>query len=187
MVRFESCISTELSLIILLDLSLDHLEFSALPSGLHLVEQDVVYEVFSPSLPHLLLRNYRYFTKDGQHGVCIFRRRRTTEEGHRGFRLTSLGILLARSRRPRPWRHVAALKEVTSVIYSRIESSGQLQPMGSDWDPAQAFFEERKVRSADLGSAGDWNGWSEEFDLVRIHSHRSSTTISISFPDEGWF
>lgn len=135
------------------DLSLDHLEFSALPSGLHLVEQDVVY-----------------FTKDGQHGVCIFRRRKTTEQGHRGFRLTSLGILLAKSRRPRPWRHVAALKELTSAIYSRLESSGQLQPTGSDWDPAEAFFEARKIRRPDLGGAGDWNGWGEEFGIEKVGS-----------------
>lgn len=130
------------------DLNLDHLEFSALPSGLHLVEQDVVY-----------------FTKDGKHGVGVFRRRKTTEAGHRGFRLTSLGILLAKSRRPRPWRHVEALKELVDTIYSRIEASGQLQPTGDDWDPARAFFEERKIRRADLGGAGDWNGWNEELDI----------------------
>ncbi|KAF9445433.1 hypothetical protein P691DRAFT_734966 [Macrolepiota fuliginosa MF-IS2] len=135
------------------DLSLDHLEFSALPSGLHLVEHDVVY-----------------FTKDGQHGVCIFRRRKTTEQGHRGFRLTSFGILLARSRRPRPWRHVEALKQLTSTIYSRIESSGQLQPTGSDWAPAEAFFEERRVSRVDLGGAGDWNGWNEELDISKAGS-----------------
>ncbi|EDR05971.1 uncharacterized protein LACBIDRAFT_302169 [Laccaria bicolor S238N-H82] len=129
------------------DLNLDHLEFSALPSGLHLVGQDVVY-----------------FTKDGQHGVCIFRRRKTTEQGHRGFRLSSLGILLAKSQRPRPWRHVQALKDLTTIIYSRLEESGVLDPTDSDWEPARTFFEERKLRRADLGGAGDWNGWSDELD-----------------------
>ncbi|KAF8151642.1 hypothetical protein B0H34DRAFT_755784 [Crassisporium funariophilum] len=129
------------------DLNLDHLEFSALPSGLHLVEQDVVY-----------------FTKEGQHGVCVFRRRKTTEQGHRGFRLSSLGILLAKSRRPRPWRHLKALKELINTIYSRLEDTDVLQPADSDWDPAHAFFEDRKLRRSDLGGAGNWTGWSEELD-----------------------
>ncbi|KAK7018445.1 hypothetical protein R3P38DRAFT_2634169 [Favolaschia claudopus] len=127
------------------DLNLDHLEFSALPSGLHLVEEDVVY-----------------FTKDGQHGVCVFRRRKTVDQGHRGFRLSSLGILLAKSARPRPWRHTAALKELTTLIYSRFESSASLIPLDTDWEPARTFFNERKVTRADLGGAGDWNGWSHE-------------------------
>ncbi|KAF8954836.1 hypothetical protein BDZ97DRAFT_1862662 [Flammula alnicola] len=131
------------------DLNLDQLEFSALPSGLHLVEQDVVY-----------------FTKDGQHGVCVFRRRSTTEQGHRGVRLSSLGILFAKSHRPRPWRHVKALKELIDTVYSCMESKGTgiLEPTETDWEPARVFFEERKVRRSDLGSAGDWAGWSDELD-----------------------
>ncbi|TFK38518.1 hypothetical protein BDQ12DRAFT_631091 [Crucibulum laeve] len=128
-------------------LSLDNIEFSALPSGLHLVEQDVVY-----------------FTREGQHGVCVFRRRKTTEQGHRGFRLTSFGILLAKSRRPRPWQHIRALKDMVSTIYSRLEMTGDLQPSDDDWEPARVFFEERKVYRADLGGAGDWTGWSNELD-----------------------
>ncbi|KAF9484543.1 hypothetical protein BDN70DRAFT_872322 [Pholiota conissans] len=133
------------------DLDLENLEFSALPSGLHLVEQDVVY-----------------FTKDGQHGVCVFRRRKTSEQGHRGSRLSSLGILLAKSHRPRPWRHVNALKELTDTIYARIAASasesGVLEPTEEDWEPARVFFEQRKLRRSDLGGAGDWTGWSDELD-----------------------
>ncbi|KAF8882955.1 hypothetical protein BD779DRAFT_1541018 [Infundibulicybe gibba] len=129
------------------DLSLENVEFSVLPSGLHLVEQDVVY-----------------FNKEGHSGVCVFRKRKTSEHGHRGFRLSSLGILLAKSQRPRPWRHIRALKELISIIYSRLEVSGILQPNEEDWEPARVFFNERKVRRADLGGAGDWNGWSEELD-----------------------
>ena len=144
------------------DLSLDHLEFSALPSGLHLVDQDVMC-----APPSLLLSSSQfsssYFTKDGQHGVCVFRRRKSTEQGHRGFRLSSLGILLAKSKRPRPWRHVPALKHLAQSI----ESAAQLQPTGRDWDPAEAFFAARKITRSDLGGAGDWNGWSDELDVVR--------------------
>ncbi|KAF8224903.1 hypothetical protein L208DRAFT_1308524 [Tricholoma matsutake] len=131
------------------DLNLDNVEFSALPSGLHLVDQDVVY-----------------FTKDEQHGVCVFRRRKTVEKGHRGFRLSSLGILLAKSSRPRPWLHTPELKELMTKIISQSEGSVSSQSTESLWEPARAFFDERKVKRADLGGAGDWNGWSNEFDEV---------------------
>ncbi|KAF8175503.1 hypothetical protein K438DRAFT_1847819 [Mycena galopus ATCC 62051] len=146
------------------DLNLDNLEFSALPSGLHLVEEDVVY-----------------FTKDGQHGVCVFRRRKTVDQGHRGFRLSSLGILLAKSARPRPWRHTAALKELTTLIYSQFESSASLVPVESDWDPARAFFNERKVTRPDLGGAGDWNGWSHEL-LERLDDDMTEQNPTLHLP-----
>ncbi|KAJ7058524.1 hypothetical protein C8F01DRAFT_1148457 [Mycena amicta] len=146
------------------DLNLDNLEFSALPSGLHLVEEDVVY-----------------FNKDGQQGVCVFRRRKTVEQGHRGFRLSSVGILLARSTRPRPWRHTAALKELTSLLYSRFESNQTMNPSDKDWDPAREFFNDRKVARADLNGAGDWNGWSSEL-LERLDSTTLSQTPTLHLP-----
>ncbi|EMD36073.1 hypothetical protein CERSUDRAFT_115984 [Gelatoporia subvermispora B] len=141
------------------DLDLTHVEYSCLPSGLHLIERDVVY-----------------FTKDEHAGVCIFHRRRTTEHGHRGFRLSSLGILLAKSSRPRPWRHVAALKELISVIYALLSDRDALEPTESDWDPARAFFEERRVQELNLGGAGDWSGWSAELDN---DEHASSPTVHL--------
>lgn len=107
-----------------------------------------------------------YFTKDEQHGVCVFRRRKTVEKGHRGFRLSSLGILLAKSSRPRPWLHTPELKELMTKIISQSEGSVSSQSTESLWEPARAFFDERKVKRADLGGAGDWNGWSNEFDEV---------------------
>jgi hypothetical protein len=82
--------------------------------------------------------------------------------GHRGFRLSSLGILLAKSVRPRPWRHVTALQELVTTIYTRLQDNGILEPTESDWEPAKAFFNDRKVRRADLSGAGDWNGWTDE-------------------------
>ncbi|KAI0925403.1 hypothetical protein AcV7_005657 [Taiwanofungus camphoratus] len=109
-------------------------------------------------------RDVIYFTKDEHAGVCIFHRRQTAEEGHRGFRLSSLGILLAKSTRPRPWRHVPALKKTFNDIYSSLEDWDTLVPVENDWDPARAFFEERKVRRTDLGGAGEWKGWDAEFD-----------------------
>ncbi|KAJ7510878.1 hypothetical protein B0H11DRAFT_2183614 [Mycena galericulata] len=146
------------------DLNLDHLEFSALPSGLHLVEEDVVY-----------------FSKDGQRGVCVFRRRKTVDHGHRGFRLSSLGILLAKSARPRPWRHTAALKELASLIFSRFESSASLVPTESDWEPARIFFNERKVARLNLGGAGDWNGWSHEL-LERLDDEATEQNPTLHLP-----
>ncbi|KAI0247533.1 hypothetical protein BJV78DRAFT_1244684 [Lactifluus subvellereus] len=132
------------------DIQLDGVEFSALPSGLHLVEQDVVY-----------------FSSETHRGVCIFRRRQTSERGQRGFRLSSLGILLAPSLRPRPWRHVSALRALAHEIYSSLDehprgSGGE--PEGDDWAPARRFFDERRVRRTDLGGAGEWHQWSEELD-----------------------
>ncbi|KAG6852737.1 hypothetical protein C0991_009453 [Blastosporella zonata] len=144
--------STQESLTAVLDLNLDTIEFSVLPSGLHLVDRDVVY-----------------FTKDAQHGVCIFRRRKTQEEGQRGYRLSSLGILLARSRRPRPWQHTEALKELVKTIHDQCEEAGLLQPTESQWELARVFFEERKVRRADTG---EWAGWSHDLgDMTAPNSH----------------
>ncbi|KAI9456040.1 hypothetical protein BJY52DRAFT_1213071 [Lactarius psammicola] len=128
------------------DVQLDGVEFSSLPSGLHLVEQDVVY-----------------FTKDGLRGVCIFSRRPTSEHGQRGFRLSSLGILLARSPRPRPWRHVTALKALVHEIHS--DPAAQGESSQDVWEPARRFFELRKASLSDLGGAGAWHRWSEELDF----------------------
>ncbi|KAJ3810910.1 hypothetical protein F5876DRAFT_76333 [Lentinula aff. lateritia] len=129
------------------DFNLDNLEFSALPSGLHLVEQDIVY-----------------FSKDGHQGVCAFRRVKSTEDGHRGFRLSSLGVLLAKSTRPKPWRHVAALKDLMVMLYARMELTETLQPSETDWQPSRMYFESHESKSVDLGGAGDWCGWSHELD-----------------------
>ncbi|TFY72081.1 hypothetical protein EVG20_g933 [Dentipellis fragilis] len=129
------------------DVDLNGVEFCCLPSGLHLIDHDVVY-----------------FTKGARHGVCVFRKRVTTEDGHRGFRLSSLGILLAESSRPRSWRHLSALKELVNTTYDSIEARGISEPVDSDWDPARQFFEERKVRTSDLSGEDVWSGWDQEFD-----------------------
>jgi hypothetical protein len=128
---------------------LSQLEFNCLPSGLHLVERDVVY-----------------FSKGAHRGVCVFRRRRTPEDGHRGFRLSSLGVLLAPSARQRPWRHVRALQALVGEIYDALEHRGVLQPTDTDWDPARVWFDARKVRRPDLAGAGDWLSWPAELDEV---------------------
>jgi hypothetical protein len=118
----------------------------------------------------------------------VYRRRQTTEAGQRGYRLSSLGILLAKSDRPRPWKHVAALKELISSIYSKLENNDVLEPTESDWEPAKDFFNERKVRRANLGGAGDWNGWSSELGEVSVTNLPpcpTHTNVSLQQPEIG--
>ncbi|EEB91831.1 hypothetical protein MPER_09746, partial [Moniliophthora perniciosa FA553] len=137
------------------DVDLDSLEFNTLPSGLHLVDQDVVY-----------------FSKNGHQGVCAFRRVKTAEQGQRGFRLSSLGVLVAKSGRPKPWCHVAALKDLIAMLYSRQELSGSLQPSEADWEPSRRYFEEHKTRDSGIGDEVAWKGWSYELDGTDAdHSH----------------
>jgi hypothetical protein len=123
-----------------------------------------------------------YFSNDSHRGVCIFRRRQTSEHGQRGFRLSSLGILLAPSVRPRPWQHVSALKALANEIYSSLDEHPRgsvSEPQDDDWEPARLFFDERRVRSTDLGGAGDWRQWSEELD--------PHLGVSLSFPSRARF
>lgn len=63
------------------------------------------------------------------------------------------------------------------MLYSLVEPSGKLQLTGSDWDLAENYFDERKVRDADLGGAGDWSSWSQEFDLACISPYCSSMIL----------
>uniref|UniRef100_A0A0W0G5B6 Protein LCHN n=1 Tax=Moniliophthora roreri TaxID=221103 RepID=A0A0W0G5B6_MONRR len=143
------------------DVDLDNLEFNTLPSGLHLVDQDVVY-----------------FSKNGHQGVCAFRRVKTAEQGQRGFRLSSLGVLVAKSSRPKPWCHIAALKDLIAMLYSRQELSGSLQPSEADWEPSRRYFEEHKTRDSGIGDEVAWKGWSFELDGTDAdHSHSHSNPV----------
>ena len=47
---------------------------------------------------------------------------------------------------------------------SSLGERSSLIPLEDDWEPARAFFQERKVRQEDLGGAGDWRGWSAELE-----------------------
>ncbi|KAL0572215.1 hypothetical protein V5O48_009750 [Marasmius crinis-equi] len=145
------------------DIELDNLEFSTLPSGLHLVDQDVVY-----------------FSKNGHQGVCAYRRVKTAEQGQRGFRLSSLGILVAKSARPKPWCHVAALKDLIAMLYSQGELSGSLQPTEADWEPSQRYFEAHKVRGSGIGDLGAWKGWGHELDGDDSDRSHSNPTLHLS-------
>jgi len=109
---------------------------------------------------------FSYFSKGGHQGVSIFRRRETSEHGHRGFRLSSLGVLLAKSSRPRPWRHVSSLKSLIRSMYSRFKEEGIYDPGEFDWSSAEGFFEQRKYPQTDSTDSSTWRGWSDELDSV---------------------
>jgi hypothetical protein len=96
----------------------------------------------------------------------VFRRRATSEKGHRGFRLSSLGVLLAKSSRPRPWRHVSSLKSLVRSMYSRFKDEGIYDPEKFDWSSAETFFEQRKNSRTNPLDSGAWRGWSDELDSV---------------------
>lgn len=115
-----------------------------------------------------------YFTKGDHQGVSIFHRRETSEEGHRGFRLSSLGVLLAKLSRPRPWRHVQPLKSLVRSMYSRFQDEGIYDPGQFDWSSAKSFFEQRRDRRTNSFDSDAWRGWSDE-----LYSVSSGTT---SFP-----
>ncbi|TDL23422.1 hypothetical protein BD410DRAFT_820784 [Rickenella mellea] len=159
------------------DIDLDGVEFSVLPSGLHLVERDTLY-----------------FSHQDYTGLALFRRRPTQSHGHRGFRLSSIGILLAKSARPRPWAHLASLRLVADAVYKsaetraeRAESLVDLEATDAetdgggtaqgdeliekDWEPARVWFEDRRV-CPDAPKDGEvWNGWSDELDGVYASPH----------------
>lgn len=112
----------------------------------------------------------RYFTRQDYHGVCIFRRRDTSEAGQRGARLGALGLLVGtrlrfivypynraydssaeRSPRPRPWRHLKSLKML----------SDGLDDDHADRESLLAYFERHKISSGDVGPR-PWAGWDVE-------------------------
>ena len=145
-------------------IDLDGVEFCVLPSGLHLVERDTVY-----------------FSHKNYTGLAVFRRRPTQSKSHRGFRLSSLGILLQEAPRPRPWLHLQSLRELADRIYGeadRRESGGaenllELEGTGTslgdlndeDFAPAVKWYERRRA-DAERTSFGSWSGWSDELDGV---------------------
>lgn len=136
----------------LVDINLQNIEFSVLPSGLHLVSSDVVYFSTTDSL-------YK--------GVSVFHRFNTDEAGYRGARFESLGVLLAPppSKRNTAWRHVKALRDLLQTLHCQNISVED----ESYWGPARAYYESRKGVEGGL----EWCGWSYEL---------SSNTDSSWFP-----
>lgn len=115
--------------------SLDSVEFSSLPSGIHGVEKDVIY-----------------LTTGVYQGCCVYRRIPSDEEGTRGARMISIGVLVAQSTRPRPWNHINALKRFAVRLEDDLKERECLKE----------YFEERKVLNLDLPEEETWNGWEAE-------------------------
>lgn len=85
--------------------------------------------------------------------------------------------------RPRPWKHVAALEALAYDIYASLEQEGRgcmREPQEDDWEPARRFFEQRRVRRTDLGGAGEWRRWSEEFDDENVVVSLPSSLARVS-------
>lgn len=75
-----------------------------------------------------------------------------------------------------------ALKELANTLYARVDpSSNSLELLDEDWEPARSFFEDRKVRRADLSGARDWNGWSHDLDEVSRFSVMDISFLSRRF------
>ncbi|KAF9026617.1 hypothetical protein BDZ89DRAFT_1161175 [Hymenopellis radicata] len=100
--------------------SLENVEFSALPSGLHQRDEDVIY-----------------FTLPAAHsGLAVFRRRATNAPGHRGSRLGALGII---TRRPtHGWKKLEKL-----YMEMLGEEGGDKQLGEAEWALAQRWFDEQ--------------------------------------------
>lgn len=81
----------------------------------------------------------------------------------RGFRLESLGILVARSPRPRPWRHLTALKELSCKLdehWTSLDSTYSDNEDSRDWTLLKDWYLRRVFRR--IGEEGNWVDWEEE-------------------------
>lgn len=110
----------------------------------------VILLIFTPSDSQFA----SYFTNNGHQGVCIFRRRETSDEGLRGARLGALGLLVAKSSKPRPWRHLNALKAL----------SDQLDDDPEERDALLNYYETHK--SVEDAKVDAWDGWAAELQDV---------------------
>jgi hypothetical protein len=79
----------------------------------------------------------------------------------RGARMISVGVLVANTRRPRPWNHISALKRFAV----------HLEDDMSNKEPLERYFNDRKV--ADLTSLDEpsWDGWESELNESTVRSH----------------
>ncbi|CAE6486496.1 hypothetical protein RSOLAG22IIIB_13177 [Rhizoctonia solani] len=126
------------------DVNLDGVEFSSLPSGLHLVDQDVIH-----------------FTQDGLCGIAVFRRRRTKENGLRGVRLGAVGVLIGSAPRARPWLHLPHLKRLAA----------HLEDTPEDWAPLESYFDSHRQPDivpdeSSIDVSDIWSGWEHELSIA---------------------
>jgi hypothetical protein len=70
----------------------------------------------------------------------------------RGARLISVGVLVAPSLRPRPWRHITALKQFAVHLEDKYMVK----------KPLVDYFDLHKARGLSLGEPQVWTGWKDE-------------------------
>lgn len=102
----------------------------------------------------------------------------------RGFRLESLGILVAQSSCPRPWRHRASLKDLSRRLADRwVEDQSQYHDRDAanekDWEILKAWFEKRMFRR--IGEEGQWVGWEEELGINSEETDEDGDTTHACF------
>jgi len=86
----------------------------------------------------------------------------------RGYRLESLGLLVAQSSRPRPWRHLSSLKELSSQLDQLWESSHtQYSEPERDWAPLKQWYTRRMFRR--LSEESKQVNWEQEFSTDSSH------------------
>lgn len=87
----------------------------------------------------------------------------------RGFRLESLGILVAQSPRPRPWRHLASLKDLSRRLSEHWEVSQTQYSEERDWSLLEQWYTRRMFRR--IGEEGRWVDWEEELSSDSVCAH----------------
>lgn len=129
----------------------------------------------------------RYFSHSKYTGLALFRRRPTPSRDHRGFRLSSLGILLADTQRPKPWLHLTSLQSLADRMYASASdreaqavandgegssgASDQQRRAGElidkDWEHIREWFTEHEAKDdSTIPDGGAWAGWSNELNAV---------------------
>ncbi|KAG8740951.1 hypothetical protein FRC10_003521 [Ceratobasidium sp. 414] len=157
------------------DVNLDGVEFSSLPSGLHLVDQDVMFvvDVMLWGVPFYKGRAVRYC------GVPAAKNTRVRpaealsfdlQNGLRGVRLGAVGVLVGSAPRARPWLHLPHLKRLAA----------HLEATPEDWEPLTEYFEShRQPDIVPSESALDipelWSGW--EHELSTASSEETTASV----------
>jgi DENN domain-containing protein 11 len=86
----------------------------------------------------------------------------------RGARLLSVGVLVAPSLRPRPWRHIAALKRFAVHLEDHYKVK----------KPLVDYFDLHKARGLSLGEPEVWTGWNDELSNATVSASMRGNDIT---------
>ncbi|KAG8807822.1 hypothetical protein FRC17_004252, partial [Serendipita sp. 399] len=136
------------------NISLENVAFNVLPSKVQTVATDVMYVLATQAQAQgrRWLIYSSYFTKDSYQGVAVYRRITSDEQSRRGARMISVGVIVENSTRPRPWKHINALKRFAVRLEDNLDER----------DSLEAYFNEHKVSSTNAPEEEPWDGWEEE-------------------------